>query len=77
MSTTPLTPSAEMSTAAGPPPEKNLKETLQQLHKSADDLPIGPVRRKRMPAGRHAVIVSPPPAKAEARVQQGEEARKE
>ncbi|KAF6224823.1 hypothetical protein HO133_010017 [Letharia lupina] len=65
--------SASMSTAAQPP-EKTPKDTLQQWYKSANDLLIGPVRRKRMPAGRHAVVVSPP-AKVEAQVQG--EARKQ
>ena len=72
----PATTSAGVSTAAQPPPadEKNPAETLQQWYKSANDLLIGPVRRKRMPAGRHAVVVSPP-AKVEAQVQG--EARKQ
>lgn len=62
-----LTTSPDMSTEAQPP-EKTPKETLQQWYKSANDLLIGPVRRKRMPAGRHAVVVSPP-AKFEAQAQ--------
>ena len=63
-----------MSTAADPSPDKNPKETVQQWYKSANDLLIGPVRRKRMPAGRHAVVVSPP-AKVDPQVQG--EARKQ
>ncbi|CAF9918109.1 MAG: hypothetical protein ALECFALPRED_000563 [Alectoria fallacina] len=54
-----LTASPGMSTEAQPP-EKTPKEALQQWYKSANDILIGPVRRKRMPAGRHAVVVSPP-----------------
>ncbi|CAF9931642.1 hypothetical protein IMSHALPRED_008674 [Imshaugia aleurites] len=52
-------------------PEPTHKETLQQWYQSANDLLVGPVRRKRMPAGRHAVVVSPP-AKTEAQVQRSE-----
>ena len=66
-------PSAGMSTAEQPT-EKAPKETLQQWYKSANDIMIGPTRRKRMPAGRHAVVVSPP-AKFEAQAQ--DEARKQ
>lgn len=69
-----LTTSPGMSTEAQPPEEQTPKETLQQWYKSANDVVIGPVRRKRMPAGRHAVVVSPPakleaPAQGEARKQ--------
>lgn len=73
MTLTDLTPQTNMSTTttttttttAQPSP----KETVQQWYKSANDLVVGPVRRKRMPAGRHAVVVSPP-AKAEPQLQQ-------
>lgn len=71
-----LTTTPDMSTsAASEPPEKTPKETLQQWYKSANDLLVGPVRRKRMPAGRHAVVVSPP-AKAGPQAQD-EAARKQ
>lgn len=66
-----------MSTEPQPPADNNSpKEVLQQWYKSGNDLPIGPVRRKRMPAGRHAVTVGPPAAKVEASQVQQTEARK-
>ena len=66
-----LPPKEEKTTATAP------KETnLQQWYKSANDVLVVPVRRKRMPAGRHSVVVSPPTAKAEAAKAQGE-ARKQ
>ena len=65
-------PPKEEKTATTTPKETN----LQQWYKSAKDVQVVPVRRKRMPAGRHAVVVSPPTAKAEAAKTQGE-ARKQ
>lgn len=68
-------PASTGMSAEAQPPEKDPKDTVQQWYKSANDLLIGPVRRKRMPAGRHAVVVSPPAAKVEAQGQG--EARKQ
>ena len=41
----------------------NFVEPMKQWHKSANELEIGPQRRKRMPAGRHldAVKTAPEP----------------